>query len=192
MVSACYENILVPSSSLEYHNYTFFFLQFQITHTIRLYPIPPDPNAPSTTNTTSSAGKDDPHAPVVAETYDEVVFTNPTETFFEQLRQVPLAPSVEYSHAEHLGQFSDAADFLALVEAQKFIAQELDALKERMDVVNGEMEETDIELRDAQEKAKAAAASQRRSAKAGRGTPAAAATPANKKAKTATGSAAKK
>ena len=130
----------------------------------------------------------------MAETYDEVVFTNPTETFFEQLRQVPLAPSVEYSHAEHLGQFSDAADFLALVEAQKFIAQELDALKERMDVVNGEMEETDIELRDAQEKAKAAAASQRRSAKAGRGgaTPAAAATPANKKAKTATGSAAKK
>ena len=175
----------------EYHNCTLFFLQFQITHTIRLYPIPPDPNAPSTTNNTSTS-KDDPHAPVVAETYDEVVFTNPTETFFEQLRQVPLAPSVEYSHAEHLGQFSDAADFLALVEAQKFIAQELDALKERMDVVNREMEETDIELRDAQEKAKAAAASQRRSAKAGRGTPAAAATPASKKAKTATGSAAKK
>jgi YEATS domain-containing protein 4 len=56
-----------------------------VNHTIKLYPPGTPPNVlPKDTET-----------PVVAETYDEVVFTDPSELFFKSLRQVPLLPKLE-------------------------------------------------------------------------------------------------
>jgi hypothetical protein len=125
-------------------------------------------------------------APVVAEKYDEVVFTDPIEPFFEQLQQVTKAPSVEYSHQAHFPKYSDADNFLALLEAKKFLAKELERIKERQDLVNSDLEKADVELREAQEKASAAAAaasSQRKSNNASKKA-ARTAPPAAKKAKT--------
>jgi YEATS domain-containing protein 4 len=58
-----------------------------VNHTIKLYPPGTPPNAlPKDTDTIT---------PVIAETYDEVVFTDPSESFFKSLRQVPVLPKLE-------------------------------------------------------------------------------------------------
>lgn len=123
-----------------------------VTHGLKLYPPPPDPNDPT------PQAEQPADAPVVAESYDEVVFTNPTESFFEKIQRIPMVPSIEYKHQSYFNKYSDVDDFLALLEARKFVAQELDSVKERFELVNSDLEKADVELREAQEKAKAAAA----------------------------------
>ena len=120
-------------------------LNSQVTHGIKLYPPLPPANTPT------SEKADDP---VVAESYDEVVFTNPTGTFFEQLKRVPNSPSVEYSRQAHFLQYSDADHFLALLEAKRFLQNELGSTKERLLLAESELEKMDEALRHAQEKAK--------------------------------------
>jgi YEATS domain-containing protein 4 len=126
-----------------------------VNHTIKLYPPGTPPNVMPT----------DPETPVLAETYDEVVFTDPSESFFRALTQVPampkLDPSMEddddeeeevegrsgsnkrasrKSHAEYLNTlYSDQEDFLTLIAAQKFLQDELDKVKRRFQVVNDEI-----------------------------------------------------
>jgi YEATS domain-containing protein 4 len=56
-----------------------------INHTIKLYPPGSPPNVMPT----------DTETPVLAETYDEVVFTDPSESFFRALTQVPTLPKVD-------------------------------------------------------------------------------------------------
>ena len=86
-------------------------------------------------------------APVVAETYDEVVFTDPSESFYSQLLRISLIPKVESSQQEHLQTvFNDNDDFLALLEAQKVLQEELSKAKERFRVVSEELQTVDQEL----------------------------------------------
>jgi hypothetical protein len=109
-----------------------------MNHGIKLYP----PGAPINITPT------DTETPVVAETYDEVVFTDPTESFFHQLRALHDVPTIEaeYSQHEHFGQFSDNDDVKALLEAQKFLQQQLAVAKERLNNVTDDMEKVDQEL----------------------------------------------
>jgi hypothetical protein len=97
----------------------------------------------------------DADIPVVAETYDECVFTDPTEAFYQQLLRlsnldpVPLKePRVQAA----LGQFSDERDFQLLLEAQKFLQFELVTVRERLQLIDSEMSQIDDNLRQAQEK----------------------------------------
>jgi hypothetical protein len=88
--------------------------------------------------TASSLAED--AAPVVAETYDEVVFTDPHESFYRQLMTVPLAQKVESTQQEYLTKvFDDKDDLLALIEAQKFLQDELSKAKQKFKVVSDEM-----------------------------------------------------
>ena len=102
--------------------------------------------------------------PVVAETYDEVVFTDPNEPFFHQLMRISIVPRIHSNYPEVqncLSQFSDSDDLMKLVEAQRFLERELSSVKERMKLVTEDMEQVDVALREVQE-AKNAAASQRK------------------------------
>lgn len=76
--------------------------------------------------------------PVKSEVYDEVVFTDPTETFHRQLTQatiagnVPLVSSHEPTVQKYLLPYSDEDDFKSLLEAQKFLENELMVVKDRI------------------------------------------------------------
>jgi len=79
-------------------------------------------------------------APVVSETYDEVVFTDPKEIFYRQLMSVPLAPKIESTQQEYLCKvFNDQDDLLVLIEAQKFLQEELNVAKQKFKVVSDEL-----------------------------------------------------
>lgn len=146
-----------------------------MTHGIKLYP-PGTPANAAPTNT---------ETPVVSEIYDEVVFTDPSETFFEQLQAVREASSVEteYSQHKHFTKFSDMDDVHALLEAQKFLRQQLRDAKERLKCVDGELAEVEQDLASSFEQL------QQRAAAASVATSARKATPksANKQTTTATG-----
>jgi hypothetical protein len=93
---------------------------------------------PGAVPTASSLAED--AAPVVAETYDEVVFTDPNESFYRQMMTVAVAPKVESTQQEYLQKvFSDKDDLLALIEAQKFLQEELTKTKQKFKVVSDEM-----------------------------------------------------
>jgi hypothetical protein len=97
---------------------------------------------------------------VVSESYDEVVFTDPSETFFSQLQRLttnPLPP-VEYAQREHFGSFSDHDICAALIEAQKFLNAELDSVKKRLVSMDAEMLQVDTALREQARNSRAAAA----------------------------------
>jgi YEATS domain-containing protein 4 len=99
-----------------------------------------------------SAASDNKHSslkdgePVIHETYDEVVFTDPTEIFYKQLilghgggslnDSYPLTfPKVYFHEAsvqERLPLYSDEDDVKALLEAQKFLSTELSSVKDRI------------------------------------------------------------
>jgi hypothetical protein len=122
--------------------------------------------------------------PVVAENYDEVVFTDPNETFYRQLMRISVVPKVECSQQEHLQKiFNDKGDFLALMEAQKLLQEELGKAKQRFRVISDELQSVDKAVATAQHQQqqreaasrKSKAASQRKSKTAAQ---------ANKKAKT--------
>mmetsp|Transcript_9084 Transcript_9084/g.17324 ORF Transcript_9084/g.17324 Transcript_9084/m.17324 type:complete len:267 (+) Transcript_9084:50-850(+) len=127
-----------------------------VSHGIKLYP----PGTPSNVAPT------DTETPVVAESYDEVVFTDPTETFFEQLQKVEQLPPSVYSQADHFPTYADTEDAQALVEANKFLQRELAAIQERLQTVDGELQRTDDQIRQAQERQKVTASTANRSSKA--------------------------
>ncbi|CAJ1942788.1 unnamed protein product [Cylindrotheca closterium] len=115
-----------------------------INHALKLYPPGSPPNV---------LPKDENAPPVIAESYDEVVFTDPNENFFRQLLHIPKAPKVESSQQEWLTEcFADETDFLTLAGAQKFLEEELETVKERFQVVSEEYEVVDREYTAAMQK----------------------------------------
>lgn len=122
-----------------------------LTHGIKLYP-------PGATNAT----KDSTRPPVVHEFYDEVVFTNPKESFHQQLMRTSEVPRVK-SHEPSVQQifpvYSDEADVKSLLEAQKFLQAELKNVKSRLLTADEEVVELEEALSSiAQAKAEAAVA----------------------------------
>ena len=95
--------------------------------------------------------------PVVAESYDELVFTNPTETFFGQLQQLANQPPLlePYSQQKHFQKFSDTQDFQALLAAQRFLQQGISRVKERLQAVDTDLAQVDEALRETLEQNRA-------------------------------------
>eukprot|EP01083_Nonionella_stella_P233919 823709_1 len=89
------------------------------------------------TNNATGDKKNGEPEPVIHQYYDEVVFTDPTQTFQRQLlsndlNQQRLVKSQEPSVQEYYKPFSDDADFKILLEAQQFLEQELVSVKDRI------------------------------------------------------------
>lgn len=127
---------------------------FQIMHPIKLYPPGVTAATPSTTST----------EPVVHEFYNEVVFTDPRESFHKQLMRMSVLPKIESRESNvqaAFPQYSDEEDWKALLEAQSFLDAELKKVKHRLMEADMEMEELDlalIEVAQAQTQATALAA----------------------------------
>mmetsp|Transcript_23645 Transcript_23645/g.36511 ORF Transcript_23645/g.36511 Transcript_23645/m.36511 type:complete len:315 (+) Transcript_23645:233-1177(+) len=140
-----------------------------LTHGIKLYP-------PGATNITPTTSKE----PVIAENYDEVVFTNPAENFYKQLMRTSVAPKVQSAEPTVQAAFksyADEDDFQKLIEAQKFLEKELTAVKERMIFATTSLVKVEEALREIQEAKKASSSSRKsKSSSSGGG--------ASKKAKT--------
>jgi predicted RNA-binding Zn ribbon-like protein len=94
--------------------------------------------------------------------------------------QLSSAPKLPYSQEAHFEQFFDTDDFQTLLEAQKFLKQELVKVKERLLTVDAELQQVDEGLREVQQRKVTAATAQRSAKTASRGTSAG----ATKKAKT--------
>jgi YEATS domain-containing protein 4 len=123
-----------------------------VTHGIKLYP-------PGSTNQSPPTLE-----PVVAEAYDEAVFTDPNEVFYNQLQHLSILPKVKSNDAqvqECCLKYSDNDDFQKLVEAQRFLEKELSSVKERMALVTQETEQVEGALREVQEAKKAATAARK-------------------------------
>lgn len=126
----------------------------QIMHPIKLYPPGVTAATPSTTST----------EPVVHEFYNEVVFTDPRESFHKQCMRMSVLPKIESREPNVQAAFprySDEEDWKALLEAQTFLDAELKKVKHRLMEADMEMEELDlalIEVAQAQTQAAALAA----------------------------------
>jgi hypothetical protein len=101
----------------------------------------------------------------VHEFYNEVVFTDPRESFRKQLMRMSVLPRIQ-SHEptvqEAFPRYSDEEDWKALLEAQKFLNTEMKKVKTRLMQADAEMEELDaalVEVAQAKAQAHAAAAS---------------------------------
>jgi hypothetical protein len=109
----------------------------QVNHLVKLYPAGSPPNVLPTSENVE---------PVIAECYDEVVFTDPNEAFYRQLMRISVAPKVESSQPVKLtDHHSDQDNFVALIGAQKFLQEELATVKERFRVVSEEYQGVDQE-----------------------------------------------
>jgi hypothetical protein len=96
--------------------------------------------------------------PVVAEVYDEVVFTDPKESFFQSLMKVAEVPKIPFPDdavQACFQRFSDEDQFQALLEAQKFLRKELQQVKARLKLCSDEMEQVDADLREVHDAKKA-------------------------------------
>lgn len=125
----------------------------QVAHGIKLYP-PGSSGATVPSNT---------ETPVVAETYDEVVFTNPNKSFFSTLQALRNLPTIEsdYSQHKYFQRFSDTEAVHALLEAQRVLTKQIAAAKGRLQHVDTEMAEADAILLELERRK---AASRKRSA----------------------------
>lgn len=104
-----------------------------LNHTIKLYPPGTPPNALPT----------DTETPVLAETYDEVVFTDPSEAFFRSLTQVPVMPKLEpgkedYEEGEDGG---DKAEEKSASKAKKKSGDEGDDKDHHLNIVYSDQQD---------------------------------------------------
>ena len=144
-----------------------------LMHLIKLYPpiVNVNVNAPSSGTGTgmsdgvSTASDKKEGQPVIHEFYDEVVFTDPTESFHNQLMsgslstgEIPKVKSNELAVQESFKSYSDLEDFNILLEAQKFLENELASVKDRILRADCNKNELDIALIDVSAKAKVIAA----------------------------------
>eukprot|EP00571_Detonula_confervacea_P016079 CAMPEP_0172311468 /NCGR_PEP_ID=MMETSP1058-20130122/14759_1 /TAXON_ID=83371 /ORGANISM="Detonula confervacea, Strain CCMP 353" /LENGTH=292 /DNA_ID=CAMNT_0013024641 /DNA_START=13 /DNA_END=891 /DNA_ORIENTATION=+ len=111
-----------------------------LTHGIRLYP-----NKAPATSADPSAYMNTT-VPVVAEKYDEVVFTNPKAEFHRSLvdgqnKMQPNQISNEQSVLEHFRTYGDEEDAKAMLGAKAFLEGELRNVKDRLLLVDSELDE---------------------------------------------------
>lgn len=83
------------------------------------------------------------------------LFADPTEEFYSQLQRLSVVPKIEYSQQAHMKEFTDQDDFLALLEAKKFLQSEIGAVKERFSQVTEDLTTVEAHLHQAHEMKKA-------------------------------------
>ncbi|KAL7544612.1 hypothetical protein ACHAWF_007989 [Thalassiosira exigua] len=128
-----------------------------LTHGIRLYPN----KAPATAADPSAYMNTT--VPVVAEKYDEVVFTNPKAEFHRSLvgarkKKLPYPLSNEPSVADHFRTYGDEEDVRTMLAAKQFLEGELRGAKDRLARVDKELEAVRGELAKAAREAEEIAA----------------------------------
>mmetsp|Transcript_16917 Transcript_16917/g.25086 ORF Transcript_16917/g.25086 Transcript_16917/m.25086 type:complete len:285 (-) Transcript_16917:177-1031(-) len=114
-----------------------------LMHVIKLYPPGSNNNTPPTTE------------PVVSEVYDEVVFTDPKESFLHQLKSIRDLPKVTATSPELQKcflEYTDEEEAQKLLEAQAFLTAQLSKVKDKFEVLSREMAEVDQALLDVQTK----------------------------------------
>lgn len=122
-----------------------------MTQPIRLYP----PGTPISTQPTDTT------TPVIAESYDEIVFTNPTESFYQQLQSIATAPSCQqqlYSQHTHFPTYSDTQDCQAMLQAQKLLQEHLAQVKQNLIQLDHDLAHVEEALRVQQEEVRKKAA----------------------------------
>jgi YEATS domain-containing protein 4 len=111
-----------------------------LNHFIKLYP-PPKSGQDAVVPTLT-----EPDVPVVSESYDEIVFTDPTESFFRKLQSVSNAPTIHYSEEKHFPSYSDGESMQALLAAQEFLRHELQSAKQRFELAQADLQAVEEEL----------------------------------------------
>jgi YEATS domain-containing protein 4 len=96
-----------------------------VVHPLRLYP---DGNTTVTTK-----------RPVVYEKYDEVVFTDPTASFFDQLMEGQQATPRPHEHTAFYSQTSDADDLHKLMAARMYVLEQLQDARDRILRLEGQV-----------------------------------------------------
>ncbi len=84
--------------------------------------------------------------PVLSEYYDEIVFTDPTEAFHQQLQRAEIMPRLTVTNTEcapYWKRPSDDNDIKSLIAAQGFLDHELLNVKER--ILKAEEEKVQLE-----------------------------------------------
>ena len=117
-----------------------------LTHFIKLYPTP----GTDTENKNQSNKSNSTQEPVLHEFYDEVVFTDPTESFYESVQRWQVLAKVksnEESIHEYLPTYSDDDDFKSLLEAERFLEQQLIEVKDRILNADRESESLDAQIK---------------------------------------------
>eukprot|EP00591_Stephanopyxis_turris_P006048 CAMPEP_0195520430 /NCGR_PEP_ID=MMETSP0794_2-20130614/16855_1 /TAXON_ID=515487 /ORGANISM="Stephanopyxis turris, Strain CCMP 815" /LENGTH=263 /DNA_ID=CAMNT_0040649781 /DNA_START=123 /DNA_END=911 /DNA_ORIENTATION=+ len=111
-----------------------------ITHGIKLYP----PGLPQQITTPLHPTLTSKDKPVLHEFYDEVVFTNPTESFYQTLQPMfssnknnkskkkTITPKENLRPHWKNQTYSDDADFNILMKSQEFLEEELKLVKDRI------------------------------------------------------------
>ena len=87
----------------------------EVSHIVKLY----DGTTPQAAN-----------QPVVSEVYDEVVFTDPREPFYQQLMNAKKEPTEPHPLNGHFSKFEDAAEVETLVKAGEYVAGQLQTVKD--------------------------------------------------------------
>ncbi|CAN0143866.1 unnamed protein product [Pylaiella littoralis] len=91
-----------------------------VLHQLRLYHDP-------------ATGTTQPKKAVVAEFYDEVVFTDPYEEFYNTLMQgQKLLPQRKHEHQEHFSTFSDGDTLQRLAAAREWVHNQLRETKDKI------------------------------------------------------------
>ena len=106
-----------------------------LIHHIRLYPPPVDGTAVEAQST---------KLPVVSENYDEIVFTDPAETFKRLLMMYSVSQADINAMGmaigmEHYTKFNDDADLQQLANIQDYVIRETDVAKARLLQVEAEL-----------------------------------------------------
>lgn len=98
-----------------------------IIHPLKLYP---PSNAPL------SAKK-----PVVHEYYDEIVFNDPSVSFYQTLMQGPTVEVPRHPLTDHFGTFDELEDLKRLMAAQAYVKQELEHCRQHLTNADGTLKD---------------------------------------------------
>lgn len=114
-----------------------------LLHGIKLFPPGTGPITPP--KETSSSSKE----PIIHEYYDEVVFTNPSESFHRQLMRASVLPrivSAEPLVQANFPMYSDEDDMKRLLEATKYLEDAVADVKRRIGLADEARDEIDMEM----------------------------------------------
>eukprot|EP01098_Paradermamoeba_levis_P000766 TRINITY_DN10895_c0_g1_i1.p1 TRINITY_DN10895_c0_g1~~TRINITY_DN10895_c0_g1_i1.p1 ORF type:complete len:227 (-),score=63.56 TRINITY_DN10895_c0_g1_i1:20-673(-) len=83
--------------------------------------------------------------PVVSESYDEMIFTDPSEAFYKKLISAPR-PLPPNPLAEHYTKFNEAADLKKITDADAKIKAEIKKFKEKFELLDAEAKSVQKEI----------------------------------------------
>lgn len=83
--------------------------------------------------------------PVVHEYYDEIVFNDPTVSFYKTLMQGPTMDVPRHPLTDHFGSFDELEDLKRLMAAQAYVKLELEHCRQHLTKIDGTLN-TNVKL----------------------------------------------